>query len=174
MTKEEKQYSMNTERVESNTTEENIVSKAEAEEGKKLEANHDVRLDNLRQDFTPQERIENGRQGGVKSGETRRRQRTFRESVNALLQCKVQDEEQRKALEALGIDPTMLNQIQLAVYGKAAKGDVEAARFLRDTRGEKPREGVDLSYEEKPLASLDMSKLTDEQLRRLADQRSGE
>lgn len=170
MTKEEKQYSTNTERVESNSELEMNHSEAELtpeEEAKKKREENLVK-------FTSETAAEMGARGGVQSGVTRRRQRTFRESVNALLQCKVQDEEQRKALEALGIDPTMLNQIQLAVYGKAAKGDVEAARFLRDTRGEKPREGVDVSYEEKPLASLDMSKLTDEQLRQLADQRSGE
>ena len=68
----------------------------------------------LKYDFTMEERQANGRKGGVKSGETRRRQRTFRESVNAILNCQVQEEEQRKALEAVGIDPTMLNQIQLA------------------------------------------------------------
>ena len=128
---------------------------------------------NLRRDFTHEELVATGAKGGVKSGETRRKQRTFRESVNAILQCKVQDEEQRKALEALGIDPTMLNQIQLAVYGKAAKGDVEAARFLRDTRGEKPREALELgNLDGKPLASIDLSGMSDDELRALAAQRA--
>ena len=132
-------------------------------------------VENLKFDFTPEERAANSAKGGVKSGETRRRQRTFRDSVNAILACKVQDEEQRKALEALGIDPTMLNQIQLAVYGKAAKGDVEAARFLRDTRGEKPREALELgNLDGKPLASIDLSGMTDEQLQALAAQRAEE
>lgn len=130
-------------------------------------------VENLKHDFTPEERAANGAKGGVKSGETRRRQKTFRDSVNAIMRCQVQDEEQRKALEALGIDPTMLNQIQLAVYGKAAKGDVEAARFLRDTRGEKPRDGLELgNLDGKPLASIDLSSMTDEQLRALAAQRA--
>lgn len=129
-------------------------------------------LENLKYDFTAEERAANGRKGGIESGKTRRRQKTFRESVNALLACPVQDPEQRAALEALGIDPTMLNQIQIAVYGKAAKGDVEAARFLRDTRGEKPRDGIDLAGDlDKPIASIDMSKLTDEQLRIIAARR---
>ena len=132
-------------------------------------------IENLKYDFTPEELASNGAKGGVKSGETRRRQRTFRDSVNAILACKVQDEEQRRALEALGIDPTMLNQIQLAVYGKAAKGDVEAARFLRDTRGEKPREALELgNLDGKPLASIDLSGMTDEQLQALAAQRAEE
>ena len=128
--------------------------------------------DNLRTDFTPEERAANGRKGGIESGKAKRRQKTFRDSVNAILACEVQDPEQKAALEALGIDATMLNQIQVAVYGKAAKGDVEAARFLRDTRGEKPREGIDLAGDlDRPIASLDMSKLTDEQLRALAARR---
>jgi hypothetical protein len=132
-------------------------------------------LENLKHDFTTEELASNGAKGGVKSGETRRRQRTFRDSVNAILACKVQDEEQRKALEALGIDPTMLNQIQLAVYGKAAKGDVEAARFLRDTRGEKPREALEVgNLDGKPLASIDLTGMTDEQLKALAAQRAEE
>lgn len=129
----------------------------------------------LKKNFTPEERAANGRKGGVKSGESKRRQKTFRDSVNAILACQVQDPEQREALEALGIDPTMLNQIQIAVYGKAAKGDVEAARFLRDTRGEKPRDGLDIAGDlDKPIASLDMSKLTDEQLRIIAARRAEE
>ena len=130
-------------------------------------------VENLKRDFTHEELAANGAKGGVASGVAKRRQKTFRDSVNAILQCKVQDEEQRKALEALGIDPTMLNQIQLAVYGKAAKGDVEAARFLRDTRGEKPREALELgNLDGKPLASIDLSGMSDDELRALAAQRA--
>lgn len=134
---------------------------------------HQYNVENLKHDFTPEERAANGAKGGKASGESKRRQKTFRDSVNAILACKVQDEEQRRALEALGIDPTMLNQIQLAVYGKAAKGDVEAARFLRDTRGEKPREALELgNLDGKPLASIDLSGMTDEELKALAAQRA--
>ena len=61
----------------------------------------------------------------------------------------------------------------MAVSGKAAAGDVEATRYLRDTAGEKPREGLELgNLDDKPLASLDMSKLTDEQLRIIAARRA--
>lgn len=136
---------------------------------------HQYNVENLKHDFTSAERAANGAKGGKASGVAKRRQKTFRDSVNAILACKVQDEEQRKALEALGIDPTMLNQIQLAVYGKAAKGDVEAARFLRDTRGEKPREALEVgNLDGKPLASIDLTGLSDEELQRLAAQRAEE
>lgn len=112
---------------------------------------------------------------GRKQSETKRRQRTFRESVKALMKCQVVDEEQRKALEEMGLDTTLLNQIQKAVFDRAAKGDVEAVRYLRDTAGEKPREGLELgNLDGKPLASIDLSGLTDEQLRALAAQRAEE
>jgi hypothetical protein len=129
--------------------------------------------ENLRTDFTPEERAENGRKGGVASGETRRKQRTFRESIKAILALQTPDPEKQAQLAELGIDPTILNAINMAVSGKAAAGDVEAARYLRDTAGEKPREGLELgNLDDKPLASLDMSKLTDEQLRIIAARRA--
>lgn len=130
-------------------------------------------IDNLKYDFSPEELAENGRKGGIASGRTRRAQRTFRESINAILTCPVQDESVREALEVLGLDPTVLNEINLAVIGKARRGDVEASRFIRDTKGEKPREGLELgNLDDKPLACLDMSKLTDEQLRIIAARRA--
>ena len=108
-----------------------------------------------------------------KQSETKRRQRTFRESIKAIMALQTPDEEKRKALELAGIDPTVLNAINLAVSGKAAQGDVEAARYLRDTVGEKPREGLEIgNLDDKPLASLDLSKLTDEQLQAIAARRA--
>ena len=111
--------------------------------------------------------------GGKASGVARRRQRTFRESIKAIMALQTPDEEKRAKLVEAGIDPTVLNAINLAVSGKAAQGDVEAARYLRDTVGEKPREGLELgNLDDKPLASLDLSKLTDEQLQIIAARRA--
>ncbi len=113
--------------------------------------------------------------GAKATSQKKRRQRTFRESVVALMKCEVLNEEQKKVLEEMGLDPTTLNQIQVAVFEKAAKGDVEAARYLRDTAGEKPRDGVEIgNLEGKPLASIDLSGMTDDQLKALAAQRSEE
>lgn len=118
---------------------------------------------------------ENGRKGGIASGESKRKTRNFREALKALLECEVLDESQVQALEAFGLEPTYLNQIGLANIKKAAAGDTEAARFVRDTCGEKPREGIELgNLDDKPLSYLDMSKLTDEQLRVLAAKRAKE
>ena len=128
---------------------------------------------NLKYDFTREEREAMGRQGGIASGKAKRRQKTFRESVKAIMECRPLSEDQCDLLAEMGLEPTMLNQIQVAVFDKASRGDVEAARYLRDTAGEKPREGLELgNLDDKPLASLDMSKLTDEQLRIIAARRS--
>ena len=130
-------------------------------------------LENLKYDFTPEQRAANGRKGGVASGVAKRKQKTFRESIKAILALQTPDEAKKEQLEELGIDPTILNAINMAVSGKAAAGDVEAARYLRDTAGEKPREGLELgNLDDKPLASLDMSKLTDEQLKIIAARRA--
>lgn len=46
----------------------------------------------------------------------------------------------------------------IAVTDKAKTGDVEAARYVRDTIGEKPREGLELgNLDDKPLETVDLS-----------------
>ena len=124
--------------------------------------------ENLRSDFTREERSENGRKGGAASGRARRRQKTFRESIKALLTCDVPDEELKARLEQLGVDTTVLNAIHMAVHDKAMRGDLEAARYLRDTAGEKPRDGLDIAGEPgTPLSWMDLSAMSDDQLRAL-------
>lgn len=123
---------------------------------------------NLRDDFTREERAENGRKGGAVSGQTRRRQKSFRESIKALLECDVPDEAVRERLEALGVDATVLNAIHMSVHDKAMKGDLEAARYLRDTAGEKPRDGLEIGGDPaRPLSVMDLSGMSDDQLRAL-------
>lgn len=130
-------------------------------------------VQNLKTDFTTEELSEMGKKGGKASGKTRRAQRTFKDSINAILSCETLDPEVRAALEVLGLDPTVLNEVNMAVIAKGKKGDVEAARFIRDTRGEKPVAGLEIgNLDGKPLASIDMSQMTDEQLKILAAQRA--
>lgn len=117
---------------------------------------------------THEETVENGRKGGYASGESKRRAKTIRETLKLFLSTQLDEGEAKDRLVELGFDPTMLNQMGLATMQRAMNGDIEAARFVRDSVGEKPREGMDIGIEDKPLASLDLSKLTDDQLRVLA------
>lgn len=117
---------------------------------------------------THEESVANGRKGGIASAESRKKAKTIRETLKLFLSTQLDEGEAKDRLVELGFDPTMLNQMGLATMQRAMNGDIEAARFVRDSVGEKPREGMDIGIEDKPLASLDLSKLTDDQLRVLA------
>ena len=46
---------------------------------------------------------------------------------------------------------------------------MDAQRYVRDTIGEKPTDNYNLGIQNKPIKSLDMSQLSDEQLEALAE-----
>lgn len=141
---------------------------------KKAGEKHQYNEQNLKHDFSPEERAANGRKGGVASGETRRRNKTIQSVLRAMLDSQIPDAEQKEMLKASGFEGTYRDAMSLAMLEKACRGDVEAGRFVRDTADGKPREGMDLSISDKPIASLDLSKLSDEQLQQLAAQRAEE
>ena len=119
---------------------------------------------------TPEQARENGRKGGIASGEARRRKRTFRELIETVMTMEVDDPTVRAKLTGMGLDPTHDMAIITAAVRKAETGDIESARFIRDTRGEKPTEALNLGITGKPIKSLDLSQLSDEELEALADQ----
>ena len=104
--------------------------------------------------------------GGKASGVSRRRRKTQAEIIRQIMDLKLTPEEGADALEALGLDPTWATDANVAVMQKARRGDVEAIRYLRDTIGEKPREGLEIgNLDGQPLSTIDLSALTDDQLR---------
>lgn len=81
--------------------------------------------------------------GGKKSGETRRRKKTMRETAKMMLdmQIPVAGKELKMKLKAMGLteeDFTYQSAIMVGVLNQAMKGNVKAAAFLRDTIGENP------------------------------------
>ena len=111
--------------------------------------------------------------GGRASGVARRKRRTFRESLKAILALDVSDPNVKQELLESGLDPTILNAISLGQAVQAQRGNTEAARFVRDTIGEKPREGLEIgNLDDRPLATLDLSKLSDDELRAIAAART--
>lgn len=75
------------------------------------------------------------KKGGKASGEARRRRKTFREMVEA-------------ALSAKGtMGETVGDDVVLSMIEACLAGDVKAAAWLRDTRGEKPVEKAQASVE---------------------------
>lgn len=83
-------------------------------------------------DRTEEERKEIGRLGGIKSGESKRRMKTFREELMALLSVEMENNKGEKT--------TVQKNINSALILKAAKGDVRAYEVIRDTLGQKPVE----------------------------------
>lgn len=114
--------------------------------------------------------------GGKASQEAQRKKRTMRELARLMLDTDLLDTDGLKQeLIERGFDPTGAGAILYAQLAKAGKGDTEAARFVRDTSGQKPIEGLELgNLDDKPFESLELSSLSDEDLKRLAAARRGE
>lgn len=81
--------------------------------------------------------------GGKKSGETRRRKKTMKETAKMMLDMEIPaaGKELKAKLKAMGIseeDFTYQSAIMVGILNQAMKGNVKAAAFLRDTIGENP------------------------------------
>ena len=100
---------------------------------------------------TKAEQREIARKGGIASGEKRREKKAMKETLETLLQMplksgKATDLDEIKNIAALkGKNITVQEAIMLAQIQKAIKGDTKAAEYVRDTSGNKLKEGVELS-----------------------------
>lgn len=94
--------------------------------------------------MTPEQRRENGRKGGIASGEAKRKKKAMRERLEILLELPMRsgkgaDLEAIKNFAALkGKNITVQDAMMIAQIQKALKGDTNAAAFVRDTAGENP------------------------------------
>lgn len=127
--------------------------------------------DNLKPVRTKSEARERGRKGGIASGEKRREKKAMKDTLETLLKMpleagKAVDLEGIKSIAAIkGKNITVQEAIMLAQIKKAIKGDTKAAEYIRDTSGNKLKEGVEISGGiNNPFAGLS----TDE-LRKLID-----
>lgn len=104
------------------------------------------------------EAVKNGKKGGVASGAARRRKKTMRQTLNAMLGAGLDIREQEfvekvtPRLLALGINVESATYQDVLLAGmmlKAIRGDVRAAEFIRDTGGDNPH--LDLKKQELKL-----------------------
>lgn len=115
-----------------------------------------------------------GRAGGNAKKRKRLLREAFRDILDAPLCGAAADEEQiLELLGKMGVpNPTNADAIAFAAARKALAGDVEAARFVRDSVGEKPVQGVEVgNLDDRPFETLNLTELTDEQLYALAAKR---
>lgn len=101
---------------------------------------------------TKAEQREIARAGGIASGKARREKKALRETLEELLAMPIKtgkkdDLEKIKCIANMkGKNITMQETIMLAMLNKAAKGDVRAAEYIRDTIGQKP--GLDIAFDD--------------------------
>ena len=111
---------------------------------------------------TREQHSEDSRRAGKASGEARRKKKAMKEAINMLLSLPLKDEKAKAYLEYLGFEEEdMDNQLGLVIsmYKEAvAKGNVQAANWIRDTAGDKPVEKVEANVESK---NADISAIKD-------------
>lgn len=99
--------------------------------------------------MTPEQRRENGRKGGIASGEAKRKKKAMRERLEILLDMPLKSgrgadlEAIKNFAELKGKNITVQDAMMIAQIQKALKGDTTAATFVRDTAGENPSVKVD-------------------------------
>lgn len=99
------------------------------------------------------EAAEKGRKGGIASGETRRKKKTMKESLETLLAMgvdtgKIISVEDLEAFpELAGKNISVNDAIMVKMIQKALKGDLRAAEFVRDSIGQKPDTAMKLGLD---------------------------
>lgn len=87
---------------------------------------------------SPTEVRENGRKGGIKSGQVRREQKTYREMAKAMLSAQITDPKMLEEMAKYGIEGTDLKAYTLLGMIKAsAEGSHNAFDRLLELTGEK-------------------------------------
>lgn len=98
---------------------------------------------------SPNEVRENGKKGGIKSGETRRRKKTMREALEKMLYDIELDENTKNLLRAQGIenvdDFTHQMVVTRSLIAKAEAGDVQAYHAICGMIGEKPTDKLEMT-----------------------------
>lgn len=107
--------------------------------------------------------------GGRASGVSKRKAKNLREAAQILLAAAlIDDPETEQALATLGLEADQQGAMLLAALRKSQTGDIEAARFVRDTSGQAPAQMVELGgMDGKPIQQMDLSQLSTEQLQEL-------
>lgn len=92
-----------------------------------------------------------GEKGGIASGKSRRKKKAMRESLEILLEmtvkggreCNIENVQNFASLKGKNI--TVEQAMLIAQIQKALKGDTNALAFIRDTSGQAPKQGIDIT-----------------------------
>lgn len=113
--------------------------------------------------------MERAKEMGIASGKSRREKKAMKDTLATLLSMPLKDGmsvdigEIQSIASLNGKNITVQEAILLAQIKKAVKGDTKAAEFVRDSSGNKLKEGIEISGEiNNPFAELsteDLKKL---------------
>ena len=108
-------------------------------------------------DQSREEAVRNGRKGGIKSGESRRRTAALRDTMNRLLTMKVEVEGLSDVLRSDGGDSTYEEVITMAMIQQAMLGDVKAYKAIMQVVGQTDKSEADLE-EQRSKVELNKAK----------------
>lgn len=103
------------------------------------------------EDLTSEELRTRASNGGIASGKARREKKAMKDTLAILLSMPLKDgmshdiDEIQSIASLNGKNITVQEAIMLAQIKKAVKGDTRAAEFVRDSSGNKLKEGVEIS-----------------------------
>lgn len=119
--------------------------------------------------LSKEELTELGRKGSQKAMENRRKRKLLCEIAFDMLNKDVSSREEiYKTLKENGFDTSYGDAMVFAMAMKAIAGDVEAARFVRDTSGQKPAEHVEVGNRGGlPFTIAETKDLSNEELRQM-------
>lgn len=103
-------------------------------------------IENLIPVKSKEEARERGKKGGKAAAETYRKRKTFKEVFAALLPMNINSEKTSELANIIqDINPQMTAEqaIAMAQIYKAINGDTQAAIFVRDTVGDKPKDQIE-------------------------------
>lgn len=98
--------------------------------------------------LTEKEQREFARKGGIASGKARREKADFIKTAKAILDCALSEQNQKiiksQYPELEDNEINYRTMILLKQMEKALKGDINSAKFIVDTTGEKPKENINV------------------------------
>lgn len=101
--------------------------------------------------FTHEQRVENGRKGGIASGEAKRKKAEMKKTLEMLLTMPLQNkkcyevEEIQSFAQLKGKNVTVEAAMMIRQIQRALAGDLASAEFIRDTSGQKPTNDLNVT-----------------------------
>lgn len=110
-------------------------------------------------DQSREEAVKNGKKGGIKSGESRRRKAALRDTMNRLLTMQVEVPGLSDILKADGVESTYEDVISMAMIEQAMLGNVKAYNTIKDTVGQTSKSDTDLEEQQAKIELINAQRV---------------